>query len=78
VKRNVRFGEYSPLNPANQVNSQPFLGVGEYDNKKKKLLELQRKEYMEYLSRVINKFNSIVVYAYIIQILINFFLGKTR
>lgn len=51
VKRNVRFGEYSPLNPANQVDSQPFLGVGEYDNKKKKLLELQRKEYMEYLSR---------------------------
>ncbi|XP_025198522.1 calponin homology domain-containing protein DDB_G0272472-like [Melanaphis sacchari] len=51
VKRNVRFGEYSPLNPANQVDSQPFLGIGEYDNKKKKLLELQRKEYMEYLSK---------------------------
>ncbi|XP_026817464.1 calponin homology domain-containing protein DDB_G0272472-like [Rhopalosiphum maidis] len=52
VKRNVRFGEYSPFNPANQVDSQPFLGVGEYDNKKKKLLELQRKEYMEHLSKV--------------------------
>ncbi|XP_025410972.1 general transcriptional corepressor trfA-like isoform X2 [Sipha flava] len=52
VKRNVRFGEFSPLNPANQVNAQPFLGIGEYDNKKKKMLELQRKEYMEYVSKV--------------------------
>ncbi|XP_022178087.1 calponin homology domain-containing protein DDB_G0272472-like isoform X1 [Myzus persicae] len=52
VRRNVRFGEYSPLNPANQVDSQPFLGIGEYDDKKKKLLELQRKEYVEYLSKV--------------------------
>lgn len=52
MKRNVRFGEYSPLNPANQVNSQPFLGFGEYDDKKKKILELQRKEYIEYLSKV--------------------------
>lgn len=52
MRRNVRFGEYSPLNPANQVNSQPFLGIGEYDDKKKKLLELQKKEYVEYLSKV--------------------------
>lgn len=52
MKRNVRFGEFSPLNPANQVNAQPFLGVGEYDSKKKKMLELQRKEYIEYLSKV--------------------------
>jgi len=61
VRRNVRFGEYSPLNPANQVDSQPFLGIGEYDDKKKKLLELQRKEYVEYLSKVINMLNSVLL-----------------
>jgi len=70
VKRNVRFGEYSPLNPANQVDSQPFLGIGEYDDKKKKLLELQRKEYLEYLSKVI--FNSII-FTYNVQFLIKLF-----
>lgn len=48
----MRFGEYSPLNPANQVNSQPFLGIGEYENKKKQLLESQKKEYVEYLTKV--------------------------
>lgn len=52
MRRNVRFGEFSPLNPANQVNSQPFLGIGEYDDKKKKILELQRKEYIDYVSKV--------------------------
>lgn len=52
MRRNVRFGVYSPLNPANQVNSQPFLGIGEYDIKKQKLLELQRKECIEYSSKV--------------------------
>lgn len=70
MKRNVRFGEYSPLNPANQVDSQPFLGIGEYDDKKKKLLELQRKEYLEYLSKVI--FNSII-FTYNVQFLIKLF-----
>jgi len=52
VKRNVRFGEFSPLNPANQVTSHPFLGIGEYDDKRKKIQELQKKEYVEYLSKV--------------------------
>lgn len=52
MRRNIRFGEYSPLNPANQVNAQPIIGIGEYESKKKKLLELQKKEYMEYLSKV--------------------------
>lgn len=52
MRRNVRFGEYSPLNPANQVNSQSILGIGEYDEKKKKILGLQRQEYVEYLSKV--------------------------
>lgn len=51
MKRNVRFGEYSPLHPANKVNSQPFLGVGEYDVKREKKLELQNKQY---ISRVNN------------------------
>jgi len=73
VRRNVRFGEYSPLNPANQVDSQPFLGIGEYDDKKKKLLELQRKEYVEYLSKVINMLYSIIDYAHNIQFSITFF-----
>ncbi|VVC37684.1 Hypothetical protein CINCED_3A014993 [Cinara cedri] len=57
VRRNVRFGEYSPLNPANQVNSQPYLGIGEYENKRKKILELQRKEYIEHLSKSKQKNN---------------------
>lgn len=52
MRRNIRFGEYSPLNPANQVNAQPIVGIGEYESKKKKLLELQKKEYLDYLSKV--------------------------
>lgn len=52
MRRNVRFGEYSPLHPANQGDSKSFLGFGEYDEKRKQLLELQKKEYIEYLSKV--------------------------
>lgn len=70
MKKNVRFGEYSPLNPANQVNSQPFLGIGEYDGKKKKFLEAQRKEYIEYLSKV-NVLNDIINKKYYNTILAN-------
>lgn len=52
MRRNVRFGEYSPLNPANQVNAQPYLGIGEYESKRKKILELQRKEYIDHFTKV--------------------------
>ncbi|XP_050520952.1 general transcriptional corepressor trfA-like isoform X2 [Daktulosphaira vitifoliae] len=50
IRKNVRFGEFSPHNPANQINAKPFLGIGEYDNKRKQLFEQSKNEYIEYLA----------------------------
>ncbi|CAG2055377.1 unnamed protein product, partial [Timema podura] len=43
----VRYGEFSPLNPELQTLGGAFLGLGEYEEKRRHLLEKKKQEYKE-------------------------------
>lgn len=50
----LRFGEYSPNNPQIRVTAAaPYLGLGEYEQKRNYYLQKQKAEYLEYISKVI-------------------------
>lgn len=46
----VRVGEFSPSNPDLQAPGKALLGLGEYEERRRQLLEKKKQEYKEYLS----------------------------
>ncbi|XP_034244752.1 stress response protein NST1-like isoform X2 [Thrips palmi] len=46
----VRVGEFSPANPDLQAPGKALLGLGEYEERRRQLLEKKKQEYKEYLS----------------------------
>lgn len=61
----VRFGEYSPLNPNFRNADKPILGLGEYEERRRILLEHKKKEYFEHIAQVW------IFYKHIIQLILN-------
>ncbi|XP_052123915.1 coiled-coil domain-containing protein 157-like isoform X2 [Frankliniella occidentalis] len=49
--RMVRIGEFSPSNPDLQAPGKALLGLGEYEDRRRQLLEKKKQEYKEYLSQ---------------------------
>nr|CAD7587686.1 unnamed protein product [Timema genevievae] len=47
----VRYGEFSPLNPELQTLGGAFLGLGEYEEKRRHLLEKKKQEYKEQMTQ---------------------------
>jgi hypothetical protein len=43
----VRFGEYSPQNPVLLSPGKTLLGLGEYEEKRRQILERKKQEYLE-------------------------------
>jgi hypothetical protein len=43
----VRFGEYSPQNPCLLSPGKTLLGLGEYEEKRRQILERKKHEYLE-------------------------------
>lgn len=43
----VRFGEYSPQNPGLLSPGKMLLGLGEYEEKRRQILERKKREYLE-------------------------------
>jgi hypothetical protein len=43
----VRFGEYSPQNPGLLSPGKTLLGLGEYEEKRRQILERKKHEYLE-------------------------------
>ena len=48
----VRVGEFSPLNP-NLNSGRPLLGLGEYEERRKALLEQRKREYFQSMEQVL-------------------------
>lgn len=48
-----RFGEYSPNNPDFRVITAPYLGLGEYEQRKRIIEQKRRAEFKDYLNKVI-------------------------
>lgn len=49
----LRYGEYSPNNPQYRVAAAPYVGLGEYEQRKRLLLQQRRAEYKQYVADVI-------------------------
>jgi hypothetical protein len=47
----VRFGEYSPQNPGLLSPGKTLLGLGEYEEKRRKILERKRHEYLQQIAQ---------------------------
>jgi hypothetical protein len=45
----VRFGEYSPRNPGLLSPGKTLLGLGEYEEKRRQILERKKQEYLEHM-----------------------------
>jgi hypothetical protein len=51
-RRMLRYGEYSPNNPQLRVTAAPYVGLGEYEQRRNLFLQKQRADYLEHLSKV--------------------------
>ncbi|CAH1116631.1 unnamed protein product [Phaedon cochleariae] len=47
----LRYGEYSPNNPQLRVTAAPYLGLGEYEQRRNYFLQKQRAEYLRHLAK---------------------------
>ncbi|CAH1114551.1 unnamed protein product [Psylliodes chrysocephalus] len=47
----LRFGEYSPNNPQVRVTAAPYLGLGEYEQRRNYFLQKQRADYLTHLAK---------------------------
>lgn len=47
----VRIGEFSPANPELQAPGKTLLGLGEYEERRRQLLERKKQEYKDYLAQ---------------------------
>ncbi|KYB26386.1 trichohyalin isoform X1 [Tribolium castaneum] len=50
-RRMLRYGEYSPNNPQLRVTAAPYLGLGEYEQRRNLLHQRRRADYLEHLSK---------------------------
>ncbi|XP_063905326.1 trichohyalin isoform X2 [Zophobas morio] len=48
----LRYGEYSPNNPQLRVSAAPYLGLGEYEQRRNVFQQKRRAEYLQHLSKV--------------------------
>lgn len=48
----LRCGEYSPNNPQFRVAAAPYLGLGEYEQRRLLFSHQRKEEYQNYLSEV--------------------------
>lgn len=53
----LRYGEYSPNNPNLRVSTAPYLGLGEYEQRRQLLLKQRQEDYKEHINRVCKLFN---------------------
>ncbi|KAJ8941707.1 hypothetical protein NQ318_023303 [Aromia moschata] len=47
----LRYGEYSPNNPQLRVTAAPYLGLGEYEQRRNYFLQKQRDEYLKHIAK---------------------------
>ncbi|XP_023013914.2 uncharacterized protein isoform X2 [Leptinotarsa decemlineata] len=47
----LRYGEYSPNNPQLRVAAAPYLGLGEYEQRRNYYLQKQRADYLRHLAK---------------------------
>ncbi|XP_072378359.1 uncharacterized protein [Diabrotica undecimpunctata] len=47
----LRYGEYSPNNPQLRVTAAPYLGLGEYEQRRNYFLQKQRADYLTHLAK---------------------------
>ncbi|XP_056648112.1 trichohyalin isoform X1 [Diorhabda sublineata] len=47
----LRYGEYSPNNPQIRVTAAPYLGFGEYDQRRNYFLQKQRADYLTHIAK---------------------------
>ncbi|KAJ8925851.1 hypothetical protein NQ315_009703 [Exocentrus adspersus] len=47
----LRYGEYSPNNPELRVTAAPYLGLGEYEQRRNYFLQKQRAEYLRHIAK---------------------------
>ncbi|PSN33083.1 hypothetical protein C0J52_21488, partial [Blattella germanica] len=52
IESMVRFGEYSPQNPGLLSPGKTLLGLGEYEEKRRQILERKKREYLEQMAHV--------------------------
>lgn len=50
----LRYGEYSPNNPQFRVAAAPYVGVGEYEQRKQLYLQQRSAEYQQHASKVLS------------------------
>ncbi|XP_023013916.2 uncharacterized protein isoform X4 [Leptinotarsa decemlineata] len=48
----LRYGEYSPNNPQLRVAAAPYLGLGEYEQRRNYYLQKQRADYLRHLAKI--------------------------
>jgi len=48
----VRVGEFSPQNPNLQTTGRSLLGLGEYEERRRQLLQKKREEYHQELAQI--------------------------
>lgn len=48
----LRYGEYSPNNPQFRVVAAPYIGLGEYEQRKQLFSRQRKNDYLEHLSKV--------------------------
>lgn len=49
----LRYGEFSPNNPELRVVAAPYLGLGEYDQRKHLISKQRQADYQEHILKVI-------------------------
>lgn len=50
----LRYGEYSPNNPQFRVAAAPYIGLGEYEQRKQLYLQQRKADYRQHVSKVLN------------------------
>lgn len=48
----LRYGEYSPNNPHLRVTAVPYLGLGEYEQRKHILKQQRQEDYKQFIEKV--------------------------
>lgn len=49
----LRYGEFSPNNPQLRVAAAPYLGLGEYEQRRQLISKQRQADFKEHISRVI-------------------------
>lgn len=49
----LRYGEYSPNNPQFRVAAAPYIGFGEYEQRKQLFSKQRKADYLQHLTKVL-------------------------